>query len=186
MRKFFELLYFGAYYYVWMTKRMVRKQTTPLVRWICINLQYIIPHGKERLAKQGLTPEQNADNTIKLCENLSESNYGHMFEWHIRPMFVSFYVFVYFDLMLILRMIFGSDWGIIQINGANGGIIMTVIGGLACFSASRMEATVGQDKIVNKYRRKSKSVHRKALMLFLGCSALLLLGFYFMFLKKTL
>ena len=186
MRKFFELLYFGAYYFEWMNRRMARKLVYPIARPLLIFMAYIIPNAKRNLAKRGLTPKQHMDNTIKLCDSLDESNYGHMFEWHIRPMFVSFYVFVYFDLMLILRMIFGSDWGIIQINGANGGIIMTVIGGLACFSASRMEATVGQDKIVNKYRRKSKSVHRKALMLFLGCSALLLLGFYFMFLKKTL
>lgn len=186
MKKFFELLYFGAYYHVWMTKRMVRMSVNPIMRHLLVGLLSILPNIKRNPTTLGLTPKQHVDNTIKLCDNLSESNYGHMFEWHIRPMFVSFYVFAYFDLMLILRMIFGSDWGIIQINGANGGIIMTVIGGLACFSASRMEATVGQDKIVNKYRRKSKSVHRKALMLFLGCSALLLLGFYFMFLKKTL
>lgn len=184
MRNFLELLYFGAYYFVWMITRSVRCQTMPLVRWLVIKMQYVIPHGKERLSKKGLTPEQNAENTIQLCEKLSETNYGHTFEWHIYPMLVSFYVFAYFDIMWILRMIFGSDWGIIQINGANGGIILTVIGALAMFSVSRMEATVGQDKTIKKYRRKSKSVHRKALALFLGCCALVLLGFYFLFLKR--
>ena len=184
MKKFFELLYFGAYYYVWIITRVVRWQTMPLVRWLVIHMQYIIPHGKERLAKKNLTPEQHAENTVQLCEKLSESNYGHMFEWHIRPMLISYYTFVYFDIMWILRIIFGNDWGIIRINSANGGIIFTVIGALAMFSASRMESTVGQDKTIMKYRRKSKSVHRKALALFLGCCALVLLGFYFLFLRR--
>ena len=59
-----------------------------------------------------------------------------------------------------------------------------MIGILAGISAGRMEAIVRQDKTIKKYRRQSKSVHRKALALFLGCCALVLLGFYFLFLKR--
>lgn len=184
MRKFFELLYFGAYYFVWMKGRMARRLVYPFMRPLLILMLSILPRPKNNPVTRGLTPKQHVDNTIKLCDSLGESNYGHMFEWQIYPMLVSFYVFAYFDIMWILRMIFGSDWGIIQINGANGGIILTVIGALAMFSASRMEATVGQDKTIKKYRRKSKSVHRKALALFLGCCVLVLLGFYFLFLKR--
>ena len=184
MRKFFELLYFGAYYFVWMKERIVGKLVNPVMSYLLIGISYMLPCVKRNLAKRGLTPKQHVDNTIKLCDSLGESNYGHMFEWQIYPMLVSFYVFAYFDIMWILRMIFGSDWGIIQINGANGGIILTVIGALAMFSASRMEATVGQDKTIKKYRRKSKSVYRKALALLLGCCALVLLGFYFLFLRR--
>lgn len=183
MRKFFELLYFGAYYFVWKTNRMVGWQLKPIMRPALILLLQI-PYFRRNLAKRGLTPKQHVDDTMKLCDKLADANCGHMFEWHIGYMFILFYVFVYFDIMWILRMIFGSDWGIIQINGANAGIIMGVILVLAGISASRMEATVGQDKTIKKYRRKSKSVHRKALALFLGCCALVLLGFYFLFLKR--
>ncbi|MBQ9092452.1 MAG: hypothetical protein IJY03_00415 [Prevotella sp.] len=184
MRKFFELLYFGAYYFEWMTDRMVRRILRPIMRPLYVLMMHILPFAKRNLAKRGLTPKQHVNDTMKLCDKLADSNYGHTLEWHIYPKFTLLYTFAYFDIMWILRMIFGSDWGIIQINGANGGIILTVIGALAMFSASRMEATVGQDKIIKKYRRKSKSVHRKALALFLGCCALVLLGFYFLFLRR--
>ena len=183
MRKFFELIYFGAYYFVWMFDRMVGRHLKPVMYPILV-LFLQIPYFKRNLAKRGLTPRQHVDATLKLCDKLADSNYGHIFEWHIYPMLTSFYVFVYFDIMWILRIIFGNDWGIIRINSANGGIIFTVIGALAMFSASRMESTVGQDKTIMKYRRKSKSVHRKALALFLGCCALVLLGFYFLFLRR--
>ena len=177
------MLYFGVYYFVWKTNRMAGWQLKPIMRPALILLLQI-PYFKRNLAKRGLTPKQHVNDVLTTCDELADSNYGHTFEWHIYPLLVSFYVFAYFDIMWILRMIFGSDWGIIQINGANGGIILTVIGALAMFSASRMEATVGQDKTIKKYRRKSKSVHRKALALFLGCCALVLLGFYFLFLRR--
>lgn len=159
----------------WQLKPIMRPALTLLLQ---------IPYFKRNLAKRGLTPKQHVNDVLTTCDKLADSNYGHTLEWHIYPKFTLLYTFAYFDIMWILRMIFGSDWGIIQINGANGGIILTVIGALAMFSASRMEATVGQDKTIKKYRRKSKSVHRKALALFLGCCALVLLGFYFLFLKR--
>lgn len=183
MRKFFELLYFGAYYFVWKTNRMVGWQLKPIMRPALILLLQI-PYFKRNLAKRGLTPKQHVDDVLTTCDELADSNYGHTFEWQIYPMLVSFYVFAYFDIMWILRMIFGSDWGIIQINGANAGIIMGVIFVLAGLSTAKMKSIVGQDKTVKKYRRKSNSVHRKALALFLGCCVLVLLGFYFLFLKR--
>ena len=110
MRKFFELLYFGAYYFVWMKGRMARRLVYPFMRPLLILMLSILPRPKNNSVTRGLTPKQHVDNTIKLCDSLGESNYGHMFEWQIYPMLVSFYVFVYFDIMWILRMIFGSDW----------------------------------------------------------------------------
>ena len=184
MKKFFELLYFGAYYIDLQVDRLCRRFTNPCVALFIYVLSYISPGPKRKMAEQGITIEQHIKETLDKCDKLSESNMDFSYTFFIYPMLMTFYTFMYFDLMLILRMIFGNDWGIIQINITNANIIMGVIFVLAGLSTAKMKSIVGQDKTVKKYRRKSKSVHRKALALFLGCCALVLLGFYFLFLKR--
>lgn len=183
MKKYLELLYFGAYYFEWIADRLIRRLLNPMLHWIIERIPYLIPPIKKRLAKGGVSPKKNADNVINYNNRLSEANDARMFEIGIGSSLTAFFLFAYFDAMIILRYFFGSDWGFIKINRANGLIIMTFLAIISGITSSVMIETIGQDKNVRKFRRQSRKAHHKALTVFIGSCVTVLILFYFLFMK---
>jgi len=83
--------------------------------------------------------------------------------------------------MIFLRSVFGSDWGFVKINRANGLAIMMVLAIVSGICTSVMIETIGKDKNVRKFRKQSRKAHNKALAVFLGSCVTVLILFYFLF-----
>lgn len=181
MKKYLELLYFGAYYLEWMGSRLARRLLNPILHWIIEEIPNLIPSIKKRLAKGGYSPKENADNVILYNNKLSEANVARTYEMGIGSSLTAFFLFAFFDVMIFLRSVFGSDWGFVKINRANGLAIMMVLAIVSGICTSVMIETIGKDKNVRKFRKQSRKAHHKALAVFLGSCVTVLILFYFLF-----
>lgn len=95
MKKYLELLYFGAYYLEWMGSRLARRLLNPILHWIIEEIPNLIPSIKKRLAKGGYSPKENADNVILYNNKLSEANVARTYEMGIGSSLTAFFLFAF-------------------------------------------------------------------------------------------
>ena len=185
MKKYLELLYFGAYYLEWMGSRLAKKLLNPLLHWIIEGIPNLIPSIKKNLAKGGHSPRENADNVINYNNKLIEADVAHTFEYGAAAWLTVFFLFAYFDIMIILRSVFGSDWGFVKINRANGLAIMTFLAIISGVTSSVMIETIGKDEAVKKFRKSSKNKQRLAFWVFVGSNIVALFLFFILFIIRV-
>lgn len=180
MRKYFELLYFGCYYWKWMAYRLVYRLLYLPLQWIGIAIPYIFPFIKKNLAKQGKTPRENADNVLQLGRKISDANISQTFEGGISLYIYLFFVFLYTDLFLILRYIFGYNWCGFYVGRSNVVVIGMTIVAFATVSMFAICGNIGTAKNEKAFRKQGRKEQRKALWVFFGSFFFVILAFIFL------
>jgi len=180
MKKYFKLLYFGCYYWEWCLTRFFHRLLNPIGRKVIIIIPYIFPFIKKNLAKQGMTPEEYADNILKLGDKISNANISHSFEAGIALNIHIFFVFLLTDLFLILRNVFGYNWLGFEVKRNNVVFIGSFIVMLAAICMIALNNLIGTDKNEKEFRKQPKEVHHKALFIFGGSLILVVILFYFL------
>ena len=178
-------IYFGCYYYVWMTDRKLRKSFMSVMRTI-ITAIYSIPYIKRNLAKRGKTPRETTNYVIKMGDKISDKNISHTFEGRIGLHLFLLFFFFFLDLLFILRLIFGYYWWGYYIGQRNVVAISWVIIILASVCMFAVGGHVGTDQNEKKFRRQSKKEQRKALWVYLGSFAFVLILFFLLWGHKIL
>ena len=82
MYHFFEYIYIGCYYADFLCESTAKKTLRPILKCLLI-LLYQIPFLKDRLALQGLSPEQAIAKVFRLGDRLDAIDYLGLREAHI-------------------------------------------------------------------------------------------------------
>lgn len=167
--EYLKLLYYGCFYQALMEDRALRSLLNPIFRKLMLAIPRWIPSAKRNLAQKGKTPEEAADEFIKLNDKFSEANFMYEFEYHTGISFFFFFILVWVTILVLLRRIFGTDWFGFQIcgNGPNAVIETAAVMFFAIVSTLLLQVKIGTDKNEKVFRKQPKKLQKKAFRVYL-------------------
>lgn len=168
MYHFFEYIYIGCYYADILCESTAKKTLRPILKCLLI-LLYQIPFLKDRLALQGLSPEQAIAKVFRLGDRLDAIDCLGLREAHIGYMLSLLFAVLVSDVILILWHLCGKSFSFIPLSQEYKYYLyfgLPIVGALVlpyCLYWSKDRHI----RIIKKYKRMPQKEQTKAFIVYL-------------------
>lgn len=182
MGTYFKNIYYGAYILSYAFSRFAGYIVIPPMRWLIMKMGYI-PFAKRNLAKQNMTPEENFSRIKKISDWEDTNDVAGTQRRHAESYIGSFFFLLIFDVAIILKRVFRGQGLFYYISSENGMAVLAIDAIVSYICVCLLSRRFNDIRKLKAFRKKSKEMHGKALLTFLGSfvlSIILLIVFLLM------